>query len=68
MNFEMIFVFAVLTLAVVLFVTEKLRVDIVALIVMALLLLSGVISPGEGLSGFSKTATARTRQTSPAST
>jgi di/tricarboxylate transporter len=57
MNFEMIFVFAVLTLAVVLFVTEKLRVDIVALIVMALLLLSGVISPGEGLSGFSNTAT-----------
>ncbi|MCY7344861.1 MAG: sodium:proton antiporter [Pyrinomonadaceae bacterium] len=57
MNFEIIFVFAVLALAVYLFVTEKLPVDLVALLVMALLLVSGIISPAEGLSGFSNTAT-----------
>ena len=57
MNFEIIFVFAVLALAVYLFVTEKLPVDLVALLVMALLLVSGIITPAEGLSGFSNTAT-----------
>lgn len=57
MNIEMIIVLAVLVLAVVLFVTEKIRVDLVALLVMALLLLSGIISPTQGLSGFSNTAT-----------
>ncbi len=57
MNFEIIFVFAVLALAVYLFVTEKLPVDLVALLVMALLLISGIITPTEGLSGFSNTAT-----------
>jgi len=36
MNFEIIFVLAVLALAVYLFVTEKLPVDLVALLVMAL--------------------------------
>lgn len=57
MNFEMLIVFAVLALTVFLFVTEKLRVDLVALLALALLLMSGVITPAEGLSGFSNTAT-----------
>jgi len=57
MNFEIVFVFAVQLLAVLLFVTEKLPVDLVALLVMALLLASGFITPTEGLSGFSNTAT-----------
>jgi di/tricarboxylate transporter len=57
MTFEILFVFAVLLLAVFLFVTEKLSVDLVALLVMAILLVSGIITPGEGLSGFSNTAT-----------
>lgn len=57
MNYEMIFVFAVLALAVFLFVTEKLPVDLVALVVLGLLLVSGIITPIEGLSGFSNTAT-----------
>lgn len=57
MTLEIAFVFAVLILAVVLFVTEKLSVDLVALLVMALLMLSGIISAGEGLAGFSNTAT-----------
>lgn len=57
MNFEMVFVFGVLLLAVYLFVTEKLPVDLVALIVMALLLISGIVTPTEGFAGFSNTAT-----------
>lgn len=57
MTYEIAFVFAVLVLAVFLFVTEKLSVDLVALVVMALLLVSGVISATEGLAGFSNTAT-----------
>ncbi len=57
MSFEIGIVLAVLALAVFLFVTEKLRVDLVALLVMALLLLSGIISPADGLAGFSNAAT-----------
>ncbi len=57
MSYEMLFVFAVLLLAVFLFVTEKLPVDLVALLVMALLLASGVVSPAQGISGFSNAAT-----------
>ncbi|HMQ02380.1 MAG TPA: SLC13 family permease [Pyrinomonadaceae bacterium] len=57
MNYEIAIVLAVLVLAVFLFVTEKLRVDVVALLVMGLLLLSGIISPSQGLAGFSNAAT-----------
>jgi di/tricarboxylate transporter len=57
MSLEIIFVFGVLLLAVVLFITERIRIDLVALLVMALLLVSGIISPSEGLAGFSNTAT-----------
>jgi di/tricarboxylate transporter len=46
-----------LVAAVVLFITEKLRVDLVALIVMAALLVSGIITPEEGIAGFSNPAT-----------
>ncbi|MBK9163592.1 MAG: SLC13 family permease [Acidobacteria bacterium] len=55
--FEILIVLAVLVLAVLLFVTEKLRVDVVALVVMGILLLSGIISPEQGLAGFSNAAT-----------
>lgn len=57
MTLEILFVFAVLLLAVVLFVTEKLRVDLVALLIMAVLLVSRILTPSEGLAGFSNTAT-----------
>ena len=57
MNFEMIIVFAVLALVVFLFVTEKLALIRSRMLVMALLLISGIITPAEGLSGFSNTAT-----------
>ncbi len=48
---------AVMLVAVYLFITEKLRVDVVALLVMTSLLVLGVISVPEALSGFSNQAT-----------
>lgn len=57
MTLEMIFVSLVVVAAVVLFATEKLRVDLVALMVMGVLLLSGIVTPEEGLAGFSNSAT-----------
>ena len=57
MNFEIILVFAVAICAVILFATEKLSVDLIALLIMATLLVSGVITPEEGISGFSNKAT-----------
>ncbi|MGH9946280.1 MAG: SLC13 family permease [Pyrinomonadaceae bacterium] len=57
MTLDITIVLAVLVLAAVLFVTEKLRVDLVALIVMGLLLVNGIITPAQGLGGFSNSAT-----------
>ncbi len=57
MNFEIAIVFAVAVIAVILFATEKLSVDVVAIVIMSTLLLSGIISPEEGISGFSNKAT-----------
>lgn len=57
MSWELAVVLALTVLAVVLFVTEVLRVDLVALVIMALLLVSGILTPEEGLQGFSNTAT-----------
>lgn len=57
MSLEIVFVLVMLLLAVVLFATEKLPVDLVALLVMAVLLLSGIITLEEGVSGFSNSAT-----------
>jgi len=54
---EIAFVIALLIIAVILFATEALPIDLVALIVMAALLLTGIISPQEGISGFSNEAT-----------
>lgn len=57
MTTEMIIVFGVIILAIILFATEKIPVDLTAIIVMGILLLSRIITPEEGLSGFSNTAT-----------
>jgi di/tricarboxylate transporter len=48
---------AVIIGAVVLFITEKLSIDLVALLIIGTLVISGVISPAEGLEGFSNPAT-----------
>jgi len=54
---EIAFVLALVLAAVVLFASEKLRVDLVALIVMSILLGSGIVTPQEALAGFSNPAT-----------
>jgi di/tricarboxylate transporter len=48
---------AVILMTVVLFITEKLSVDLVAMLAMIVLVVSGVISPEDGVSGFSNKAT-----------
>jgi di/tricarboxylate transporter len=55
-TFEIGLVIGILLIAVVLFVTEKLRVDVVALMVLVALALTGLLEPKEALSGFSNPA------------
>ncbi|MFQ5597399.1 MAG: SLC13 family permease [Nitrospiria bacterium] len=57
MTFEISFVFALLLITIILFITEKFPVDQVALMVMATLLVSRVISLEDSISGFSNSAT-----------
>ncbi len=57
MTFEIAFVFLLVLATILLFITEKFPVDLVALMVMASLLVSQIITPEEGISGFSNTAT-----------
>jgi len=49
-------VLTILGLAVALFATERLRMDLVALLVLGSLALTGLVSPSEALSGFSNPA------------
>jgi di/tricarboxylate transporter len=56
MTLEMWIVLAILFAAIVLFVTEWLRVDVVALGVVVALMLFGILSTSEALAGFSNTA------------
>ncbi|OOG36976.1 SLC13 family permease [Rhodanobacter sp. C06] len=50
-------VVAVIAVAMALFASEKLRIDLVALLVLAALVVLGIVSPSEALSGFSNEAT-----------
>lgn len=56
MTSEVATVLAILIIAIFLFVTEKIRVDLVALIVLVALALTNLVSPAEALSGFSNLA------------
>jgi di/tricarboxylate transporter len=56
MTLNIALVLAILLLAVVLFVTERLRMDLVALLVLSLLAVTGVVSPTQALAGFSNAA------------
>jgi di/tricarboxylate transporter len=56
MTTDNILVLGILAAAVVLFVSEKLRVDVVAMIVLAALGLTGLVTPEEAFSGFSSPA------------
>ena len=53
MTFEMWLALGILLFAIILFVTEWLRVDVVALIVVISLMLTGLREPAEAISGFS---------------
>ncbi len=56
MTLEIATVLGILTAAVVLFVSEKLRVDVVALLVLLAVALTGLVEPKQALSGFSNPA------------
>ncbi|MCE7792983.1 SLC13 family permease [Salipaludibacillus sp. CUR1] len=56
MTLEIMITYAVLLLAVTLFVTEKLRTDLVAVLVMVILPWTGVITASEAFAGFSSNA------------
>ncbi|MCA9955798.1 MAG: SLC13 family permease [Anaerolineales bacterium] len=56
MTLEMWLVLGILVAAIVLFITEWLRVDVVAVGVLLALMLTGVLTTGEALAGFSSTA------------
>jgi di/tricarboxylate transporter len=49
-------VLAIVVAAIVMFVTERIRVDVVALMVLVSLALTGLVSPAEALSGFANLA------------
>jgi di/tricarboxylate transporter len=57
MPFEALLVLAILVGAVALFISEKYPIDFVALLVLGVLLLFGLVTPQEGISGFSNPAT-----------
>lgn len=56
MTFEIGLTLGIIAAAVVLFATEKLRVDLIALLVLLTLALTGLVSPTEAFSGFASPA------------
>lgn len=57
MTVEIALVLLIALAAVLLFATEKLRIDAVALLVLTSLVVTGLVDPGQALSGFSNSAT-----------
>ncbi|MDX5480437.1 MAG: SLC13 family permease, partial [Hymenobacteraceae bacterium] len=57
MTFEIAIVLGIITLAVILFVTERLSIDTVAILTMVLFMVTGILTPVEGFAGFSNPAT-----------
>ena len=57
MTIEIALVLGIALVAIILFATEKLRVDAVALLVLSALAILGLVSPGDALGGFSNQAT-----------
>ena len=56
MTADIIVVLSILGLAVLLFASERLRVDVVALLVLIALVLTGLVTPEQAVSGFSNPA------------
>lgn len=57
MSVDIIITICVIVLAMILFATEIIRIDLVALLIIVSLVLTGVITPEQGVEGFSNTAT-----------
>lgn len=57
MTWENITVLIIMVLALYLFITEKFSIDTVSVIVMILLMITGILTPQEGFSGFTNPAT-----------
>ncbi|TPE45571.1 SLC13 family permease [Pontibacter mangrovi] len=57
MTVEIGIALGIILLAVILFVTERLSIDTVAILTMVLFMVTGVLTPAEGLAGFSNPAT-----------
>lgn len=57
MTFEIALTLSIISLAIILFFTEKLSIDTVSIGVMVLFLLTGILDVKEGLAGFSNSAT-----------
>jgi di/tricarboxylate transporter len=53
MNGPMILTFVILAVTIILFIWDKLRIDIVAMLALLALVLTGIIDIGQGLAGFS---------------
>lgn len=56
MTLEIIIVLGILTISVILFITEWVRMDVVALLVLGALAVAGLVTPSDALSGFSSPA------------
>ena len=56
MNFEIATVLIILAIALILFISEVLSMDLVALLVLCALAVTGVVTPNEAISGFSNAA------------
>jgi di/tricarboxylate transporter len=56
-SWQIVVTLALLAAAVVLFASERLRVDLVALLMMTTLMVLGIVSPEDGLAGFANPAT-----------
>lgn len=56
MNYEIASVLIILAVSLVLFISEKLRMDLVALLVLCALAVTGLVTPHEAISGFSNVA------------
>lgn len=54
---DILFVYGLILVAVVLFINKRISFDITSLILLAILIVSGILTPKEGLSGFSNPAT-----------
>lgn len=56
MTADIALTFAILVAVIVLFISERLRVDLIALLVLGTLAITGLVTPAEALSGFSNPA------------